>query len=30
MAEEMGYCEVVETIEIGSDRCTVFRQGNVY
>ena len=26
MAEEMGYCEVVETIEIGSDRCTVFRQ----
>lgn len=26
LAEEMGYCEVVETIEIGSDRCTVFRQ----
>ncbi len=26
MAEEMGYCEVVESIEIGSDRCTVFRQ----
>ncbi|KAJ3044357.1 T-complex protein 1 subunit theta [Rhizophlyctis rosea] len=26
MAEEMGYCEVVETVEIGSDRCTVFRQ----
>lgn len=26
MAEEMGYCDVVETIEIGSDRCTVFRQ----
>jgi T-complex protein 1 subunit theta len=29
MAEEMGYCEVVETVEIGSDRCTVFRQGNL-
>jgi hypothetical protein len=27
MAEEMGYCEMVETIEIGSDRVTVFRQG---
>ncbi|RKO89971.1 chaperonin Cpn60/TCP-1 family [Blyttiomyces helicus] len=26
MAEEMGYCEIVETVEIGSDRCTVFRQ----
>ncbi len=26
MAEEMGYCEVVESLEIGSDRCTVFRQ----
>jgi T-complex protein 1 subunit theta len=26
MAEEMGYCEVVESIEIGSDRVTVFRQ----
>jgi T-complex protein 1 subunit theta len=25
-AEEMGYVDVVETIEIGSDRCTVFRQ----
>jgi len=25
-AEEFGYCEVVETLEIGSDRCTVFRQ----
>lgn len=25
-AEEMGYCDVVESIEIGSDRCTVFRQ----
>jgi len=25
--EEMGYCDVVESIEIGSDRCTVFRQG---
>ena len=30
MAEEMGYCEVVETIEIGSDRCTVFRQGIIF
>lgn len=29
MAEEMGYCEVVETVEIGSDRCTVFRQGEM-
>ncbi|KAI9139856.1 chaperonin Cpn60/TCP-1 family [Paraphysoderma sedebokerense] len=27
-AEELGYCEVVETVEIGSDRCTVFRQEN--
>eukprot|EP00842_Homolaphlyctis_polyrhiza_P005527 jgi/Hompol1/5976/HPOL_002132-RA len=26
MAEEMGYCDVVESVEIGSDRCTVFRQ----
>ncbi|KAF7723115.1 T-complex protein 1 subunit theta [Apophysomyces ossiformis] len=26
MAEEMGYCDVVETVEIGSDRVTVFRQ----
>lgn len=26
MPEEMGYCDVVEAIEIGSDRCTVFRQ----
>jgi len=26
MAEEMGYVDVCETIEIGSDRCTVFRQ----
>ncbi|RKP09974.1 chaperonin Cpn60/TCP-1 family [Thamnocephalis sphaerospora] len=26
MAEEMGYCEVVETLEIGGDRVTVFRQ----
>lgn len=25
-AEEMGYCDVVESVEIGSDRCTVFRQ----
>ncbi|KAI9353582.1 chaperonin Cpn60/TCP-1 family [Obelidium mucronatum] len=24
--EEMGYCDVVEGVEIGSDRCTVFRQ----
>jgi T-complex protein 1 subunit theta len=27
MPEEMGYCDVVETIEIGGDRVTVFRQG---
>lgn len=26
MAEEAGAVDVVETIEIGSDRCTVFRQ----
>lgn len=26
MAEEMGYCDVVEAIEIGSNRTTVFRQ----
>ncbi|KAI8929581.1 chaperonin Cpn60/TCP-1 family [Entophlyctis helioformis] len=26
MAEEMGFCDVVEAVEIGSDRCTVFRQ----
>ncbi|ORZ29769.1 chaperonin Cpn60/TCP-1 family [Catenaria anguillulae PL171] len=26
MAEEIGLCDVVETIEIGSDRVTVFRQ----
>ncbi len=25
-AEEMGYCDCVEAIELGSDRCTVFRQ----
>lgn len=25
-AEEMGYVDVVEVIEIGSDRCTIFRQ----
>lgn len=25
-AEEMGFCDVVESVEIGSDRCTVFRQ----
>ncbi|KAI8833726.1 chaperonin Cpn60/TCP-1 family [Chytridium lagenaria] len=24
--EEMGYCDIVESVEIGSDRCTVFRQ----
>ncbi|KAL2912224.1 T-complex protein 1 subunit theta [Polyrhizophydium stewartii] len=24
--EEMGFCDVVEAVEIGSDRCTVFRQ----
>jgi T-complex protein 1 subunit theta len=26
MAEETGFCDIVETVEIGSDRCTVFRQ----
>lgn len=26
MAEEMGQCDIVETVEIGSDRVTVFRQ----
>ncbi len=26
-AEEMGYCDIVETVEIGGDRVTVFRQG---
>lgn len=26
-AEEIGHCDVVEPVEIGSDRCTVFRQG---
>lgn len=26
MAEEMGECDIVETVEIGSDRVTVFRQ----
>lgn len=26
--EEMGYCDIVESTEIGSDRCTVFRQGD--
>ncbi|KAG0169600.1 T-complex protein 1 subunit theta [Apophysomyces sp. BC1034] len=26
MAEEMGLCDIVETVEIGSDRVTVFRQ----
>lgn len=24
--EEMGFCGVVESVEIGSDRCTVFKQ----
>lgn len=28
MPEEMGQCDVVEAMEIGSDRCTVFRQEN--
>jgi T-complex protein 1 subunit theta len=28
-AEEMGHCDVVETVEIGGDRVTVFRQGEV-
>lgn len=28
MAEEMGYCDHVESVEIGSDRCIVFRQEN--
>ncbi|KAI9030521.1 chaperonin Cpn60/TCP-1 family [Hyaloraphidium curvatum] len=26
LPEELGYCDIVETVEIGSDRCTVFRQ----
>jgi T-complex protein 1 subunit theta len=26
MAEEVGYCDIVETVEIGSDMVTVFRQ----
>lgn len=26
LPEEMGFCDVVEAMEIGSDRCTVFRQ----
>ncbi|KAI8906401.1 chaperonin Cpn60/TCP-1 family [Gorgonomyces haynaldii] len=26
--EEMGYCDVVETVEVGSDLCTVFRQSD--
>ena len=25
----MGFCDAIETIEIGSDRCTVFRQGKI-
>ncbi|KAG2182808.1 hypothetical protein INT44_005788 [Umbelopsis vinacea] len=29
MAEEMGYCDIVETVEIGGDRVTVFRQEDV-
>lgn len=24
--DEIGHCDIVETVEIGSDRCTVFRQ----
>ncbi|RIB16193.1 chaperonin-containing T-complex theta subunit Cct8 [Gigaspora rosea] len=27
-AEEMGFCDIVETVEIGGDRVTVFRQEN--
>ena len=27
LPEELGNCDIVETVEIGSDRCTVFRQG---
>ena len=26
MAEEMGFCDIVESVEIGGDRVTVFRQ----
>lgn len=26
MAEEMGFCDIIETVEIGGDRVTVFRQ----
>ena len=26
LAEEMGKCDIIESYEIGSDRCTVFRQ----
>lgn len=26
MAEEAGFCDFIEVVEIGSDRCTVFRQ----
>ena len=29
MPEEMGFCDIVETVEIGGDRVTVFRQGGV-
>lgn len=25
--EEIGYCDLIETVEIGSDKCTIFRQG---
>ncbi|KAL7749547.1 T-complex protein 1 subunit theta [Sorochytrium milnesiophthora] len=28
LPEEIGTCDFVETVEIGSDRCTVFRQEN--
>jgi T-complex protein 1 subunit theta len=28
--EEMGYCDIVETVEIGGDRVTVFRQGKIH
>lgn len=28
LPEEMGHCDIVETVEIGGDRVTVFRQGN--
>ena len=28
--EEMGHCDIVEIIELGSDACTVFRQGDSF